>query len=220
MVSPKLASQNETRDIILDAAQELLSTRGYRRMTMDEVAKQANLGKGTIYLYFDSKDDLALSVIDRINDRLRAKLKSIIRLDISAVERLRRMLVERVLYRLESIRSSSQCIDQLLAHLREQLLERRNSYHEREAVIFMEVLIEGRTRGEVFFEDAHSTAHALLTATTALLPYSLRPNELGNRTTVQNKCEAVVDLLIRGLTNSCAGEARDLLTRENGNSRN
>lgn len=50
---------------ILDAAGELLLRWGYKRLTMDDVAEQAGIGKGTIYLHWTTREDLFLAVIAR-----------------------------------------------------------------------------------------------------------------------------------------------------------
>jgi AcrR family transcriptional regulator len=50
------------RETILAAARELFFEKGYRT-TMEEIAKSAELSKGTLYLYFNSKDELYISVI-------------------------------------------------------------------------------------------------------------------------------------------------------------
>nr|MDQ3805369.1 hypothetical protein [Acidobacteriota bacterium] len=49
------------------------------------------------------------------------------------------------------------------------------------------------------FADAAATAHALLTATNALLPYSLSARELGRREDVRAEAERVVTLLLDGV---------------------
>ena len=43
---------------IMQAAEALFITRQFHEITMDEIAEQANVGKGTIYLHFADKDDL------------------------------------------------------------------------------------------------------------------------------------------------------------------
>jgi len=43
------------RDIILDAAVQVFSVKGYHNTRMEEIAVVAGIGKGTIYEYFDSK---------------------------------------------------------------------------------------------------------------------------------------------------------------------
>lgn len=49
---------------ILDAAKQTFSSYGYKATTMDHVAKVANVGKGTIYLYFKSKDELFSAILE------------------------------------------------------------------------------------------------------------------------------------------------------------
>lgn len=46
------------RNMILDAAEKLFFTKGINTATMDDVAEEAELSKGTLYLYFKNKDDL------------------------------------------------------------------------------------------------------------------------------------------------------------------
>ncbi|QUQ62545.1 TetR/AcrR family transcriptional regulator [Kutzneria sp. CA-103260] len=55
---------------ILDAAEELLVSYGYRRITVDEVARRAGVGKGTVYLYWPSKLELFGAVLTRDAARL------------------------------------------------------------------------------------------------------------------------------------------------------
>ena len=65
---------------MLDAAAELLVRWGYRRVTIEDVAAHAGIGKGTVYLHFHTKEALFLtallrgyrSVVAGIVDRMRA----------------------------------------------------------------------------------------------------------------------------------------------------
>ncbi len=47
-----------TRERILIAAQEVFSQKGFHQATMDEIAERAEVGKGTIYRHFPSKENL------------------------------------------------------------------------------------------------------------------------------------------------------------------
>lgn len=53
------------RHHILDAAQRVFYARGFDLATMDDVALEAQLGKGTLYLYFRTKEDLLVGVATR-----------------------------------------------------------------------------------------------------------------------------------------------------------
>ncbi|GAA4933532.1 helix-turn-helix domain-containing protein [Streptomonospora halophila] len=55
---------------ILDAAAELLVAWGYRRITIEDVAKRAGVGKGTVYLHFRTKELLFLTVLLRVQATL------------------------------------------------------------------------------------------------------------------------------------------------------
>jgi AcrR family transcriptional regulator len=50
---------------VLDAAAELLASWGYQRVTIDDVAKLAGIGKGSVYLHFRTKEALFLTVLLR-----------------------------------------------------------------------------------------------------------------------------------------------------------
>lgn len=195
-----IAPKEAVKDAILDATDRLLARFGYRKMTVEDIAVEAGIGKGTIYLHFASKEEVVLSHVDRIVDRLKQQhLGVIARSEITAPERIRQMLLARVLFRFDSIQHYTQSLNDLLAALRPGLLARRAKYFEEEAQIFAAVLAEGRASGEFQFANELTTARALLEATNGLLPYSLSTNELGEREEVERRTSAIADLLLHGL---------------------
>jgi AcrR family transcriptional regulator len=191
--------QKTTRDAILDATDRLLAKHGYKKMTIDDLADEVGIGKGSVYLHFESKGDIALSHIDRIIDRLRSNLEEIAASKGSPETRLRKMITERVLYRFDSVQHYSQSLNELLASLRPRLLERRRRYFRDEAEIFAKVLNEGKRSGVFSIKDPSSGAQAVLDATNALLPYSLSAYELGERAELEKKVSNVADLILNGL---------------------
>ena len=194
-----IAPKERVKDAILDATDRLLARYGYRKMTVEDIASEARIGKGTIYLHFSSKEEVVLSHVDRIVDRLKERLREIGRSDAPAADRLREMLLTRVMFRFDSIQHYTQSLNDLLAALRPGLLARRARYFEAEAQIFAEVLTNGRRSGELEFDNEHATAHALLQATNGLLPYSLSTTELGERQEVEQRTADVADLILSGL---------------------
>ncbi len=54
---------------ILDAAATLLVRWGYRKTTIDDVAREAGVGKGTIYLHWKDKNELFRAVIARVSEQ-------------------------------------------------------------------------------------------------------------------------------------------------------
>jgi AcrR family transcriptional regulator len=206
---PAIAASEEVREAILDATERLLARYGYRKMTVEDIAREAGVGKGTIYLHFSSKEEVVLSRVDRIVDRLKERLQAIALSNATAASRLRLMLLTRVLFRFDSVQNYTQSLDDLLAALRPGLLARRVRYFDEEAQILADVLNQGRDAGEFEFGDALSTAYALLHATNSLLPYSLSTTELGEREEVKEKTGAVADLILHGLLRSKPDAATD-----------
>ena len=58
----KEREKEQRRNDILDAAEKVFFSRGVDNATMDEVAEAAELSKGTLYLYFKSKEELYMGI--------------------------------------------------------------------------------------------------------------------------------------------------------------
>ena len=184
---------------MLDAVDRLLGRYGYGKMSIADVAREAGIGKGTVYLFFPSKEELVLSAIDRIAERLLAEARAIADGPGPVTARLRRCLFVRVLARFDGAQTHTPSLDELLAALRPALLQRREGHFGREARLLQELLVEGRRRGDLSFLRARATADALVTATNALLPYSLSLRELGEHRVIETRAARVIALLLAGL---------------------
>jgi TetR/AcrR family transcriptional regulator, fatty acid metabolism regulator protein len=68
----------DKRERILDAAETLFARHGFFAAKVSEVAKEAGVADGTIYLYFKSKDDLLISLFERRMRQLNTALKDAI----------------------------------------------------------------------------------------------------------------------------------------------
>lgn len=189
----------ETREALLDATDRLLALKGYKKMTIDDLAGEVGIGKGSVYLHFPSKEEIALSHIDRIVERLKDQLEAIAKKDIPAREKLEQMLLARVLCRFDSVQHYKQSLDDLLADLRPKLLARREGYFRDEAAIFARVIETGQQNGEFQAGAAPETAEAFLLATNSLLPLSLTTDELGAREDIGQKTQRIARLLLDGI---------------------
>ena len=189
----------ETRELILDATDRLLSRYGYKKMTIDDLAQEVGIGKGSVYLHFSSKEEIVLSHIDRIIERLKERLVTISVKKVSAENRLKEMLLTRVLFRFDSVQHYTQSLDELLASLRGKALARRKSYFAEESQIFAVVIRQGQKGGSFVKGDAVKIAETLLLATNSLLPASLSTRELGERDEVEEKVMRLACLLLQGV---------------------
>ena len=58
------AARHERKQQILGAAREIFAKRGYARTTVDDIALEAGVARGTFYLYFDDKRDAFEELVD------------------------------------------------------------------------------------------------------------------------------------------------------------
>jgi AcrR family transcriptional regulator len=76
-VSLKEQMQRVREDAIVDAVNQLLATKGYELMTVDEVAAEAGLAKASLYKLFTSKEELAAAAMVRVLERALAQAEAL-----------------------------------------------------------------------------------------------------------------------------------------------
>jgi AcrR family transcriptional regulator len=189
----------QVREAILDSTDRLLAQYSYKKTAIEDLAIDVGIGKGSIYLHFTSKEEIVLSHIDRIVDRLKKRLFVIASKEISPAARIQEMLVTRVLFRFDSVQHYTRSLDDLLSAVRRQLLLRRKKHFQDETGTFSEVLEIGNRSGDFIACDSARTAEMLLTATNSLLPYSLSTKELGERKEIKEKVSHLAALLLNGI---------------------
>jgi len=74
---------------IMEAAESIFAEKGFYLATVEEIAQKADLGKGTIYLHFENKRGLFLSIIERKLDILLKKIEEGIKEGDSPAEKIR-----------------------------------------------------------------------------------------------------------------------------------
>jgi AcrR family transcriptional regulator len=90
--SPRTARLARKRAHILDAASRVFGARVYHLVSMDEIAHVAGVGKGTLYRYFPSKEDLYLAIVDEAFGLLIRRLDGEQAREAPPVVALRRMI--------------------------------------------------------------------------------------------------------------------------------
>lgn len=68
-MSPRPNVSNERKTQIINAAEGVFTKKGFAQARMDDIAEETGLSKGTLYLYFKSKDDLITAILDRMFQR-------------------------------------------------------------------------------------------------------------------------------------------------------
>ncbi|PWT74885.1 MAG: hypothetical protein C5B60_06170 [Chloroflexi bacterium] len=91
MRMPKLVTEVERqqkRRSILDAAAAEIARFGFDRANINTIAERAGIGRGTIYLYFDSKDEVLGALLDSVGRVIDDIIQDCIALDLPWPDRL------------------------------------------------------------------------------------------------------------------------------------
>ncbi len=60
--------------LIMNSAETIFTRFGYHKTSMDDIAKEAGIGKGTIYYYYKSKEDILLELVNYYHELLKKKV--------------------------------------------------------------------------------------------------------------------------------------------------
>jgi len=107
----------DKREAILTAAFSLFGHYGYRRTSIDDIAQEAGIAKGTVYLYFKSKEEIFRALAQQLIDQMLAAAETAQATSTSVAEQLRGMLEAKFGYFFELLHRS--------AHVRE-ILDAKN----------------------------------------------------------------------------------------------
>ena len=69
--------QRRNREALIQAARVIMSEKGVDGATMLEIAEAADVGAGTVYNYFKSKDELAIAVLEEMMHDLAQRIEKV-----------------------------------------------------------------------------------------------------------------------------------------------
>ena len=69
--------KRRNRLALIEAANKIMTEKGIDAATMLEIAELADVGAGTVYNYFASKDELAVCVLEQVMDRLSQRIEAV-----------------------------------------------------------------------------------------------------------------------------------------------
>ncbi|MDP4193717.1 MAG: uroporphyrinogen-III synthase [Bacteroidota bacterium] len=90
--------KSKKREKIIEAASELFSKMNFHEVMMEDVAKLAQIAKGTLYNYYSSKEDLYFSIMVLRMENLINSLREKIKIDATAVDSLHTFVIHNYLF--------------------------------------------------------------------------------------------------------------------------
>ncbi|MFA1713511.1 TetR/AcrR family transcriptional regulator [Peribacillus frigoritolerans] len=158
----------DRKKLILEAATKSFSLFGYKATTMDQVAKIANVGKGTIYTFYKNKEELFKEIVQRMIEEMKYEAEQSLDDQLSFFENL-----HRAVYRILEFRQEHQLSLKLLQEEREigtpAVQEMVNEMEEAIVSYIKEKLIIAIDKGYIQPCDPEITAFLMLKMYLALI---------------------------------------------------
>ena len=85
-------AKNNKEELIINAAIKVFAQKGFYTANVADVAKEAGVADGTIYLYFKNKDDLLISLFETKMEEILQRFSSLTKNDQNAEEKLRQFI--------------------------------------------------------------------------------------------------------------------------------
>lgn len=193
------------KNSILKAARKLFLERGFKAVTVDQIAARAEVSKGAIYLYFDSKEEIYTQILITANIEQYQEIKSFSLQDSAAAEILLRFAENYVDYFLENNELFRILMTFMLQSENMNLTEEQNTQlihtTNENARIISEILQKGVNSGE-FIADfdikrMQYAIWALLNGTISLYIYTGAPEKRYER--IHTIIKDSLNALIKGI---------------------
>ncbi|HHY32830.1 MAG TPA: TetR/AcrR family transcriptional regulator [Firmicutes bacterium] len=152
------------RELILDAAQQVFSKKGFHQATVEEIADAAGVGKGTVYLYFPSKKEILVAMIEERLREFTRELKERVEAVAAGLRTCTEKLRQAILFQMEVLRKSQDFLTVMSGDIGElgQELDKRTKDARRAFVGVMEAIIsEGMRSGEFRNIDPRLASYAV-----------------------------------------------------------
>src|SRR5215469_18262187 len=69
--------RRRNRQSLIEAGYQIMTRKGIDAATMAEITELADMGAGTVYNYFASKDELAMAIMEQVMDRLSQRIEAV-----------------------------------------------------------------------------------------------------------------------------------------------
>ncbi|MGB9720520.1 MAG: TetR/AcrR family transcriptional regulator [bacterium] len=188
-------SKKTMRDAIVDAARYIFARFGYRKATMDSIARAARKGKSSVYYYFKNKEEIFLAVVEKEADMVKSEIKNAL----ASAEDPKEKLTIYVLTRMRVFHR----IARFYSSFREEYFKEydfiqrfRESYDRYETRLILDILREGIKKGIFTIPDPAMAATYFVHALKGFEYLWGTEEDIGK---LEKKTEAMLEMLFCGI---------------------
>jgi AcrR family transcriptional regulator len=190
-----MINKEEFKKKVIVSAGQIFSYYGFKKTTMDEIAKALKMGKSSIYYYFESKEEIFEAVVMNEANILRNELTTAIKSVESPIDKMRNY----VFVRMKSFEKLSNyynaIFDKNLDHF--DFIESIREKYDREELAILRLILYHGARLRVFnIANSEYTAMAIQTTLKGLeVPLFWKKKEVN----IGDRLNAILDVLFYGI---------------------
>ena len=185
----------DKKDIIINVAQGLFAKYGLNKTTVDEIAKEAHMGKSSIYHYFETKEDIFRVVMEQERAAYKEGLMKAVEAAATPQDKLRSYVLTRMEHLKHMANYYSALRDEYLEHYVFIEEVRKDSLAE-EVNMVKSILREGVVEKVFLIRDVDLTALAIITSLKGLeYPWAVKIQ----MPAVKKSIEALLEILFHGI---------------------
>jgi AcrR family transcriptional regulator len=184
-----------TKEKILRVAMRIFSKYGFQKTTMDEIAKAAHKAKGSVYYYFNSKEDLFRAVVQQEINEIKSGLTRVIIKQQDTPTMIKQYLLQRMIL-MKSAINYHETVRADFSEKYEFLEDVREEFFRFETDLLKAILDKGVEENKLEIKDTTASANVIILAMKAIeIPFYLHKNISQYEHTITE----LLDILIRGL---------------------
>jgi AcrR family transcriptional regulator len=190
-----MINKEEFRKKVIVSAGKIFSRYGYKKTTMDEIAKVLKMGKSSIYYYFESKEEIFEAVVLWEANILRNELTAAIKSVDSPIDKMKNYVFVRMKSFEKLANYYNAIFDKNLDHF--DFIEHIRSQYDREELAMLRLILYDGTRKKVFnVDNSEYTALAIQTTLKGLeVPLFWKKKEVH----IEQRLNAILDVLFYGI---------------------
>ena len=186
---------DDTRERILKVAMQIFSKYGFQKTTMDEIARTAHKAKGSVYYYFNSKEDLFRAVVQQEINDIKSGLTKVIIKQQETTALIKEYLLQRM-YLIKNAVNYHETVRADFSEKYEFVEDIREEFFRFETDLLKAFLDKGVEENKLEIRDTTATANMIILAMKAIeIPFYLQKHISQYEQTIKE----LLDILIRGL---------------------
>jgi AcrR family transcriptional regulator len=190
-----MVNKEEYRKKIIITAGQIFSRYGFRKTTMDEIAKALKMGKSSIYYYYPGKEEIFEAVVLYEANVLRNELTTAIKSVDSPIGKMEKYVSVRMKSFEKLANYYNAIFDKNLDHF--EFIERIREKYDREEIAILRLILYDGVRKKIFnVENSDYTALAIQTTLKGLeVPLFWKKREVN----IDHRMKAILDVLFYGI---------------------